>query len=69
MTSFLITGISMEDTLRLLEKVLYMHYPLCLQKDLQKTRALIDSCIKVNAMTPAYTSNLGLKVQKTNIEA
>ena len=31
--------------------------------------ALLNSEIKVNAMTPAYAAQLGLKVRKTNVSA
>ena len=34
---------------------------------MRKTRALIDLGSEVNAMTPAYTAKLGLKVRETDI--
>ena len=52
-----------------LERVPCIHYPFCFQKDTADIRALINLGSKVNAMTPAYASKLGLKVQPTNVEA
>ena len=57
----------MEDTLRLLKKVVYIHHPLYYQKKLHKIRTLINSGSGVNIMTPAYAAKLGFKVQKTDI--
>ena len=53
----------------LLAKVVAVHYPLRFQKDILGIRALIDSDNEVNAMTPAYTSKLGLKVYPTDVGA
>ena len=52
-----------------LEWVLYIYYPLCFCKDITGVRALIDSDSKVNAMSLAYASKLGLMIQHTNIRA
>ena len=46
-----------------------MNYLLCFQKDTAGVKVFVDSSNKVNGMTPAYAAKLGLKVQKTNIEA
>ena len=59
----------MEDTSRPLERVPCIHHPLRFQKDLRKTRVLIDLGSEVNAMTPAYAAKLGLGVRKTDIGA
>ena len=63
------TATNMKDTSRPLKRVPYIHHPLYFQKDLRKTRALIDSNSKVNAMTPAYSAKLSLKVRETDIGA
>ena len=63
------TVASMKDTLWLIEKVLYIYYPLHFQKDFCKIRVLIELGSEINIMTSAYTAELGLKIQKTNIGA
>ena len=68
-TSLSVTVASMENTLWPLERVLCIHHWLRFQKDLRKTKALIDLSDEVNTMTPAYAVKLGLKVQETNIGA
>ena len=52
-----------------LECVLCIHYPVQFKKDANGThvQALINSVSKVNAMTLAYTSKLGLWVYPTNV--
>lgn len=51
-----------------LDKVLYIHYLLHFRKNKEnKLQALINLDSKVNAMTPAYASKLGLKVHHTNV--
>ena len=45
-----------------------IHYPVCSRKDQAEVWALIDSGSEVNAMTPAYTSKLGLKDRATDVE-
>ena len=62
------TETSKEDDVTL-EWVPCVHYPLRFRKDTADIRALIDSGSEVNAMTPAYTSRLGLRVYRTNIGA
>ena len=52
-----------------LERVSCVHYPLRFRKDTADVRALIDSGSEVNAMTPAYTSKLGLRVRYTDVGA
>ena len=46
-----------------------IHYPLRFCKDTTGVRALIDSGSEVNAMSPAYTLKLDLKVYHTNVGA
>ena len=50
-----------------LQRVLYIHYPIWFKK--KEVQALIDSGSEANAMTPAYASGLGLRVQRTNVRA
>ena len=52
-----------------LERVPCVHYPLHFRKNTADVRALIDSGSEVNAMTPAYSSKLGLWVYRTNVGA
>ena len=51
------------------EKVQCIHYPICFQKDFADVEALLDSGSEVIAMTPTFTSKLGLKVCSTNVGA
>ena len=67
-TSSSVTETSKEDD-KALQGVPYVHYPLRFWKDTADVRALIDSGSEVNAMTPAYTSKLGLQVRYTEIGA
>ena len=39
------------------------------QKGQEQVKALLDSGIEVNAMSPAYVKRLGLKPRKTNVGA
>ena len=48
-TSSLVTGTSKEDYM-LLERVPYIHYPLCFQKNTTSIKTLIDLVREVNAM-------------------
>lgn len=66
-TSLLVIASNMEDTLWLLKRVLYIHYPLCFQKDLYEITALIALDSEVYTMTPTYIAKLDLKVWKTDI--
>ena len=52
-----------------LKQVSCIYYLLRFWKDIVDVKALIDSGSKVNAMTPAYTSKLDLKVYHTNVGA
>ena len=58
-TSLSVTETNKEVTL---ERVPCINYPLYFQKDIAGVRALVDLGSEVNAMTPAYTAKLGLKV-------
>ena len=62
------TETSKEDELAL-ERVPYVHYPLRFWKDTADVKALIDSGSEVNAITPAYASQLGLRARHTNVGA
>ena len=54
----------------ILNQVPCIYYPMQFWKDKGVTiQALIDLGSKVNAMTPAYTKQLGFQVQKTDVEA
>ena len=66
MTSLLMAGASMEDKPLALDQVPCIYYPIWFKKSEVQVQALIDSGSKVNAMTPGYTSKLGLKVCPTN---
>ena len=50
-----------------LQKVTCVHYLIRFKK--KEVQALIDSGSEVNAMSLAYTSNLGLKVRHTDVGA
>ena len=53
-----------------LERIPYIHYPVQFDgTNKTQVQALIDSGGEVNAMTPAYTSTLGLRARHTNIGA
>ena len=62
------TETSKEDDVTL-KRVPCVHYPLRFWKNTADIRALIDSDSEVNAMTPAYTSKLGLRVRHTDVRA
>ena len=68
-TSLSVTGASKEaPKMRVLDRVHYICYPIEFCKDKDKdVLALLDSGSKVNAITPAYTAHLGLKVRVTNV--
>lgn len=66
-SSLSVTEASMENTLRPLKIVLYIHHLLYLQKNLYKNRVLINLDNKVNIMILAYAAKLGFKLQKINI--
>ena len=52
-----------------LERLPYIYYLLCFQKDTAGVRALIDSGSKFIAMIPAYASRLGLQACHTSVRA
>lgn len=54
-----------------LDRVSCIYYLVQFRKDRNNKRikALIDSRIKVNVMTPTYASKLGLRVRETNVKA
>ena len=69
-TSALVTDNGKEAQKVILDRVPYIHYLVQFQKDKRATiRALIDSDSKVNAMTPAYSKQLGFQIQKTDVKA
>ena len=51
------------------ECVLCIWYPVWFKKDQNNTQALIDLDSQVNAMNPAYTKKLGLRVRQTDLRA
>ena len=54
--------------MKVLDKVPCICYPIQFRKDKGKdVLALLDSGSKVNAITPAYTAHLGLKVKVTDV--
>ena len=56
--------------MRVLDKISYIYYQVQVQKDKNKdVLALLKSKSKLNAIILAYAVQLGLKVQKTNIDA
>ena len=65
-TSASVTEASKEVTL---ERVSCIQYPLQFQKDKNGIQALFDSGSEVNAINPAYTKKLGLRVRQTDVEA
>ena len=46
-----------------------IYYPVQFKKDTTEVRALIDLGSEVNAIAPAYTNKLGLRVRKTDVGA
>ena len=68
-TFALVTEASRKDEV-ILERVPCVHYPLHFHKDKEnKLRTLINLGSKINAMTPAYVSKLGLRVRHTDVGA
>ena len=70
-TSILVTSTSKEaQKVRVLNKVLYICYLVQFEKNKDKNiLALLNSRSEVNIMILAYSTQLGFKVQKTNIGA
>lgn len=61
--------VSIEKTLQLLERVLYIHYLLHFQKDISGIKVMIDLNSELNARTLMYISKLGLNVYHINVKA
>ena len=62
------TGAKEAPKVKVLDRVPYIYYPVQFGKDKGKdVLALFNSGSKVNAMTSAYTAQLGLKVQRINV--
>lgn len=59
-----VTEISKKNNF-ILDRVLYIYYLVYFKKN--EIRSLINSDSEVNAITPAYASQRGLKIQKINI--
>ena len=56
--------------MRVLDQIFCICDPVQFQKNKnENVLALFDSESKINAMTPAWAAQLGLKVQKTNVSA
>ena len=70
-TSTSITEASKKAPEMILDQVPYIYYPVQFWKDKNRGNvpALINSGSKINAMTSAYATKLGFKVQKTNVRA
>ena len=63
-----VTGTKKAQKVRVLDRVSCICYPMQFQKDKNKdVLVLFDSESKINTMTPAYTAQLSLKVQKINV--
>ena len=54
---------------KIVVKVSYIYYPVWFQENQEQVRALLNSGNKINAINPNYAWKLGLKIQKTNVEA
>lgn len=66
--SFLVTEVSIKDTLRPLKRVSCIHYLLSFWKIYVKL-SFINLGSEVNTITPTYIAKLSFKIQKTNIKA
>ena len=53
----------------ILDQISYIHYPIKFQKDKATIQALINFGSKVNAMSPAYAKQLGLRTWKSDVKA
>ena len=69
-TSLSVTAASTEALkVKVLDKVFCVCYSIQFHKDKNKdVLALLDSGSEINAITPAYTAYLGLKVRVTNAD-
>ena len=64
----LVTDAKETQKVRVLDRVPYICYPMQFWKNMGKNvLVLLNSKSEVNVMTLVYTTQLGLKVQKTNI--
>lgn len=61
------TSVPMTDDSEEVVRVPCIYYPIWVLQD--EVRALLNSGSKVNAMSPDYTRNLGLKIRKTSVRA
>ena len=50
-------------------RVSYIYYPVWFQEDQEQVRALLNSDIELNAISPAYAKKLDFKTWKTNVGA
>lgn len=68
-TSMSMTKATKKDKV-ILEKIPYIHYPLCFCKDKKnKVQTLINSGNKINIMNLRHIAKIGLKICSTNIKA
>ena len=64
------TGAKEAQKVKVLDRFPCIFYPMQFRKDKSKNvLTLLDFESEVNAMTPSYSAQLGLKVQNTNIGA
>lgn len=64
----LLTGINKEDNI-VLKNVLYIYYLFRFYKNKKNNmQPLINSSNKINVITPAFISKLGLRVCRTNVK-
>ena len=64
----LITQVAETTQKVILDWIPYTYYPILFQKDKANIWALIDLGNEINAMTPAYAKQLGLKTWETDIK-
>lgn len=68
--SVLVTFISITSAKKdVLKYIIYIYFSVWFKKDITEVQTLINSGSEVNTMVPVYTKKLGLRMQKTNIEA
>ena len=56
-----------EDTVMVLERIQYIHYPLCFQKNPADIKPLLHLGSKVNAIISGFALKLGLKACHTDV--
>lgn len=54
---------------KVLQKMLYIKYPVQFKENQPKIKTLINSSNKVNAMTSVYIAKLDLTIWETNVKA